>query len=170
MSVEEAGEEPLAEQAHQERGIPLRHAAEAAVRAHAAVGGEEVQIGVPLEEVSRGGDGDDGAGPRVGCGGAADELGGRFGGGPAELGEEVSATAKQRPQQARDRQHHVAVGYGSEKLLPQPFGPQELLLLLAGGAEAASAALAASVLQTSSGRVSLLAHTPESDVIEPVIG
>jgi hypothetical protein len=34
----------------------------------------------------------------------------------------------------------VAVGYGSEKLLPEPFGTQELLLLLAGGAEAAPAA------------------------------
>jgi len=86
-----------------------------------------VEMGVPLQEVS---------------GRAADELEGGFGCGcgSAELGQEVAPTAEPRPKQARNGEHHVTVGHGSEQLLPRPFGPEELLLLLAGGAEAAPAA------------------------------
>jgi putative ABC transport system permease protein len=55
MAVEEAGEDSLAEKAHQERGVPFRQRDEAFVRGEAAVGGEQVEMGVPLQEVSGGG-------------------------------------------------------------------------------------------------------------------
>jgi hypothetical protein len=51
----------------------------------------------------------------------------------------MSRRRRQRPQQARDGQHHVTVRDRSEQLLAQPLGPEELLLLLARGAEAAAA-------------------------------
>ena len=57
MAIEEAGEDPIAEKAHQERGVPFRQGEEAAVRGEAAVGGEQVEMGVPLQEVSGGGEG-----------------------------------------------------------------------------------------------------------------
>ncbi len=61
-------------------------------------------------------------------------------GGREQRAPEVTPTAKERPQQARDGQHDMAVGDGSEKLLPKPFGPEQLLLLLTGGAEATGTA------------------------------
>jgi hypothetical protein len=65
MTIEEAGEDPLAEQSHQERGIPFRRREEAAVRGEAAVGGEQVVMRVPLQEVSGGGHRNDEAGAEV---------------------------------------------------------------------------------------------------------
>jgi len=94
-------------------------------------------MGVPLQEVPRSCEGDDEAGAHAIPGGATDELGGGLGPSPGELGQHVAPTAKKRPQQARDGQHHVTVRDRSEQLLAQPLGPEELLLLLARGAEAA---------------------------------
>jgi hypothetical protein len=42
VSLEESGEDPLAEEAHEEGGVPLRQGQEVAVRGEAAVGGEQV--------------------------------------------------------------------------------------------------------------------------------
>jgi hypothetical protein len=47
VAVEEAGEEPLAQEAHEEGGVPFRHGEEAAVRGEAAVGSEQIEMGVP---------------------------------------------------------------------------------------------------------------------------
>jgi len=58
VALEEPGAEPLAEEAHQEGGVPPGQADEDAVCGEAAVGGEDVQLGVPLEEVAGGGEGD----------------------------------------------------------------------------------------------------------------
>jgi hypothetical protein len=113
---------------------------EAATRAETTVGREQMEMRVPLEEISSRGEGNDEAGTGAVSGRAADKLEGGLCASSGQLGEEVTPTAKQGPQQARDGQHGVAVGYGSEQLLAPPLGPQELLLLPAGGAEAASAA------------------------------
>ena len=51
-------------------------------------------MGVPLEEVAGGGDGNDETGAHVFSRCAADGLDGRLGGGPGELNEEVAPTAK----------------------------------------------------------------------------
>jgi len=47
---------------------------------------------------------------------AAEELAGGLGPGPGELGQQLTATAEQRPKQPRDGEHHVAVGHGGEQL------------------------------------------------------
>jgi hypothetical protein len=113
MAIEEAGEDSLPEEAHQERGVPLRQGEEAAIRGEAAVGGDQVEMGVPLQEVPRGGDRDDEAGAEVASGRTADELDGRFCASPGELSQEVSPAAKER----RDRLEHFPL---------QPLRPQEL--------------------------------------------
>jgi hypothetical protein len=75
VAIEEAGEDSLAEQTHQERGVPLGQGDEfAVVCGEAAVAGEEVEVGVPLQAVSGGGHRDDETGTQVESGRAADEL------------------------------------------------------------------------------------------------
>jgi hypothetical protein len=49
VAIEESGEEPLAEEAHEEGRVPLRQGEEAAVRGEAAVGREQVEMGVPAQ-------------------------------------------------------------------------------------------------------------------------
>jgi hypothetical protein len=61
-----------------------------------------------------------------------------LGPGAGKLAEQLPPATEQWTQQARDREHHVAVRDGQEHVLAQPLGPQELLLLLARGAEAAA--------------------------------
>ena len=95
---------------------------------------------VPLQEISGGGDGDDDTGAHVTSRRAAHGFDDRLCASPGEFGQEVAPPAKQRPQQTRNREHDVTVGDGSEQLLAQPFGPEQLLLLLAGRAGAAPAA------------------------------
>jgi hypothetical protein len=87
MAIEEPGEESPAEQAHQEGGVPLGQADEGTTCGKAAVAGEDVQVGVPLQEISCGGEGDDQAGAEVHSGLTADELDGGLGPGPGELGQ-----------------------------------------------------------------------------------
>jgi hypothetical protein len=98
VAIEEPGEEPLAEQAHQEGGVPLGQADKGDACGEAPVGGEDVQMGVPLEEVAGGGEGNDETGAQVFSRCAAEKLDARLGGGPGELNEEVAPTAKQRTQ------------------------------------------------------------------------
>ena len=105
VATEKPGEDPLAEEGH----VGSHSGRGRKQPSGASVGGEEVEMGVPLQEASRGGDRDDEAGAQVASGPTADELDGRFCARPGERGEEVSPAAKERPQQARDGQHHVAV-------------------------------------------------------------
>jgi hypothetical protein len=62
--VEETAEQALAEQLHQPLGVPLPRRVPRAVGASAAVGGDQVQVRMPLQEISRGGDRDDDPRPR----------------------------------------------------------------------------------------------------------
>jgi hypothetical protein len=85
-----------------------------------------------MRAVSRGGHRDDDPGTNLSGGTrAADQLLDGLGPRPGELSEQLAAAAKQRPEQARERQHDVAVCDGGEHVLAQPRGPEELLLLLA---------------------------------------
>jgi hypothetical protein len=54
-----------------------------------AVGGEQVEVGVPLEEISRGGQGDDEAGAHLGSGHAAGEPGAHAAGRTKRAGERL---------------------------------------------------------------------------------
>ena len=106
----------------------------------AGVGGDQVQVGVPLQEVSRSGDGDHDTGASVAATGEPDQLLDGLGPRAGKLLEQLAATPEQGTQQARDGQDDVAVGDFGQDFVAQPLGPEELLLLLAGGAEAAAAA------------------------------
>ncbi len=119
---------------HSSRGVqdPLRRLG--------AVGREQVEVWVPLDQVAGGGDRDDDARAGVLTEAPADELGHGLGGGPPQFGEQLAPSAEQRTQQPRDRQDDVAVGDLGEHLLAQPHRPEELSLLLARGAEGPAAA------------------------------
>ena len=66
-------------------------------------------MGVPLQEVSGGCDGDDDAGARVTTDSPADELARGLGGGPPQLREQLAPSAEERSEQPRDRQDDVTV-------------------------------------------------------------
>jgi hypothetical protein len=86
---------------------------------------------MPLDQISSAGDGDDDAGTRISTDSPADKLARGLGGGPPQLREQLAPSAEQRSEQPRDRQDKVAVCDLGEHLLAQPFGPQNLSLLLA---------------------------------------
>jgi hypothetical protein len=102
-----------------------------AVSASAGVGRDQVQVGVPLQEVSRVRNGDDDAGASLAATREPDQLLNGLGPRRGQLREQLTATPEQRTQQARDGQDDVAVGGGRKDLLAQPLGPEGLLLLLA---------------------------------------
>jgi hypothetical protein len=95
---------------------------------------------MPLQEVAARGDGDDDAGPRVRAELPPHVLGEGLGAALREVEEQLAPLSEHPPQQARHGQDDMAMGHRRQHLLPQPLGPQDLLLLLAGGAEAAAAA------------------------------
>jgi hypothetical protein len=140
VGLDEPGQQPLPEEAHEQGALPLGEGLPRAVRCLPAVGREEVDVGMPLDEIAGGGDRDDDAGAGVVAEAPADELGHGLGGGAAEFGEQLPPPAQERTQQSGDGQDDVAVGDRGEHLLAQPLGPDELALLLARGAEGAAAA------------------------------
>ena len=139
--VEQDAEQPFAEQPHQPLGVPLGRRVPRAVGTAAAVGGDQVQMRMPLQEVSRGGDRHHDPGSHVAVAARmTDELLDGLGAGARELAEQLPPPAEQRAQEARDGEHHMAVRDSQQHFVAQPLGPQELLLLLARGAEAAATA------------------------------
>ena len=96
---------------------------------------------MPLQEIPRSGHRDHDPGPRVAFAArVTDELLDGLGAGAGELTEQLPPAAEQRAQEAWDGEHHMAVRDAQQHLLAQPLGPQQLLLLLARGAEAAAPA------------------------------
>lgn len=89
----------------------------------------------------------------------ADQLLDRLGPGAGELAEQLPPAPEQRAQQAWDREYHVAVRNRQEHIVAQPLRPQELLLLLARGAEAAAPA--------GEGASTLLRHSPHHSRAKP---
>jgi hypothetical protein len=107
--VEETAEQALAEQLHQPLGLPLRRRVPRAVGASAAVGGDQVQVRMPLQEVSCGGDRDHDPGPRFTfAAGVSDQLLDGLGASAGELAEQLPPAPEQRPQQAWDGEYHAA--------------------------------------------------------------
>ncbi len=96
-------------------------------------------MGVPLNQISGGGDGDDDSRPAVLAEPFADVLGDGLGGALPEVEEELSTLAEHTPQEAWHGENRVPMRNGREHLLLQPFRPQELALLLARRAERPSA-------------------------------
>jgi hypothetical protein len=110
VGLDELGQQPLPEEAHQQGGVPHRQGLPGAVRRPRGVGREEVDVGMPLDEIAGGGDGDHDAGAGLVSETPADELGHGLGGGAAELGEQLAPSAQERTQQPGDGQDDVAVG------------------------------------------------------------
>jgi hypothetical protein len=127
LSLDDRGEQALAEQGHETDSVPLGQLTPGAVLCPGSVGGEQVEVGVPLQEISRGGHADDDAGASVVATREPDQLLDGFGSRASQLCEQLAAAAEQGTQQARDGQHHVAVGDFREDLLAQPLGPEKLL-------------------------------------------
>ena len=86
---------------------------------------------MPLDQVPGGGDRDDDAGPSVGSEVSSHVLGESLGGALREIEEKLTALSEDPAQQTGHREHEMAVRDGGEDLVLQPFGPEELLLLLA---------------------------------------
>jgi hypothetical protein len=89
--VEEASEQPFAKQRHEPHAVPLRQGMPRRIGRSAGVGGDEVQVRMPLQEISRGGDRDHYPGPRVGFAARiADQLLDGLGACAGELTEQFS--------------------------------------------------------------------------------
>jgi hypothetical protein len=127
---QEPVEQALSEELHDLFGIPSEQRAERPIRREAAGGREQVSMGMPLDEVAGGRDGDDEARPNLFTQALADGLG--YGLRPREgqLVQQLAALAEERPQEARHGENDVTMRDGCEHFLLQPFRPQQLLLLL----------------------------------------
>jgi hypothetical protein len=117
MRLDESRQQALAEQAHQQGGVPLWQRLPRAARFPATVGGEQAHVRMPLDQIPCRGDRDDEAGAGVVPEAFADEFAHGFGGGAAQLGEQLPPPAKARTQQPRESEHDVAVRNIREHLL-----------------------------------------------------
>ncbi len=93
-----------------------------------------------LDQIPSGGNRDHDAGAGLITDSLADEPAHGPGGGPPQLREQLAAAAEQGSQQPRDRQDDVAGARPWRAPPLQPFGPQDLSLLLARGTEGPAAA------------------------------
>jgi hypothetical protein len=139
VALDEAGEQPFTAQLHHRFRVPAFQGVKGAVAGESPVGHEKVSMGMPLDQVSGGGDGDDDTGLAVWAKPFSDVLGDGTGGALREVEEELSTLAEDPPQEAGHGEDDMAMRNGREHLLPQPLRPQELALLLARRAEGPSA-------------------------------
>ncbi len=65
VALDQASQEALAKEPHDLCPVPRLHLAEAPVRGKSAVRAQDVQVGMPLEEIPGGGDRDDDAGADI---------------------------------------------------------------------------------------------------------
>jgi hypothetical protein len=131
VPLDEAGEQALAEQLHHRFSVPALEGVKGAVFGESPVGQQEMRVGMPLDQVSGGGDGDDDSGPSVRTELLAHVLGEALGGAVRELEEKLSTLAEDAAQQPWHGENDVPMRDGREDLLLQPLRPQELALLLA---------------------------------------
>ena len=88
-------------------------------------------MGMPLHQVSGGGDGDDDTGPAVWDESCPDVLGDGLGAALGKVEEEIPTLPEDPPQEAGHGEDELAMRSGREHLLLQPLRPTELTLLLA---------------------------------------
>ena len=131
VPLDKAGEQALTEQLHHRFRVPVLEGVKGAVVGESPIGEEKVSVGMPLDQVSGGGDGDDDAGPAVWTESCPDVLGDGLGGALGEVEEKLPALPEDPPQEAGHGEDEVAMRNGREHLLLQPLRPKELTLLLA---------------------------------------
>ncbi len=131
MPFDEADEQALAEQPHHRFTVPALEGVKGAVVGESPVGQQEVCVGMPLDQVPGGGDGDDYSGPSVRTELLAHLLGDGLGGALREVKEKLPTLPEDPPQEAGHGEDDVPMRNGREHLLLQPLRPEDLALLLA---------------------------------------
>ena len=122
-------------------GGPAGPAHEGAVGSEAAVGDDEMEMGMPVGQRAVGLETGDDPDPEVGLPrGGADARGDDAGRQPREIAEEGPAVEAVGPEPLGDREDHLAVRDGGEERLVQPEGPAGQPLGVAAGAEVAALA------------------------------
>jgi len=129
--VDEACQNSLAEQPHQRFCVPRRQGMERPVAGEPAIGGQNVEVDIPLEHIAGGSDGDHDPGPRVGTQLAPHVLAERLRAGLGQIAKKLSPLPKDPTEQAWHGEDNVTMRDGLEHLFAQPFGPQNRALLLA---------------------------------------
>jgi hypothetical protein len=96
-----------------------------------AVGGQNVEVDIPLEHIAGGSEGDHDPGPRKGTQLPAHVLAECLGAAMGQLAKKLSPLPKDPTEQAWHGEDNVTMRDGLEHRLSQPFGPQNRALLLA---------------------------------------
>jgi hypothetical protein len=117
VALDEAGEQPFTEQLHHLFAIPALDGVKGAVAGEGPIGHEQVSMGVPLGQVSGGGDGDDDSRPAVSVEPSSDVLGDGFAGALRQIEEELSSLAEDAAQEARHGEDDVTMRNGLEHFL-----------------------------------------------------
>ena len=91
LPLDETGEQALTEQLHHRFRVPVLEGVKGAVVGESPIGEEKVSVGMPLDQVSGGGDGDDDTGPAVWAVSPPDILGDGLGGALGEVEEKLPA-------------------------------------------------------------------------------
>jgi len=94
-----------------------------------------MQVGVSVQKLPGGLNGDDGGGKSVPFRVFPEERGKSLPGAQGEFGEKPSPMSECRPQDLGEREDEMPVGDGAEHLLPDEFHPQGGAFGAAGGAE-----------------------------------
>ncbi len=109
---------------------------ESAVRQKTTVGVQDMQVGVEVEPLARGGDETDGSRDDVITVEVDLEVQSKgTPGASGQLAEQFSVVAEEDSQSLRQGENHLTVGDIFEQLLPGPMSPQELSFFMATGAQ-----------------------------------
>ena len=139
VPLDETGEQALTEQLHHRFRVPVLEGVKGAVCGEGPIRAQQVCVGMPLDKVPGGGNGDDDSGPSVRTELLAHVLGDGLGGALREVEEELAPLAEDPAQEAWHGEDDMPMRDGLEDLLLQPLRPQELSLLLARWAKGPSA-------------------------------
>ena len=121
--LEKQGQNVGLEQVPQDCGSKDGGVGETAVRPETPRGSQDVQVGMPVEELPGSLDGDDGGGKSVASRIFTEERGKSLPGAQGEFGEKPSSMPECRPQDLGEREDEMPVGDGADHLLPDKLGP-----------------------------------------------
>ena len=122
--LEQQSQDVGLEQVPQDGGSKDGGVGETAVRPEGPRGSQDVQVGMPVEELPGSLDGDDGSGKRVASRIFTEDRGKSLPGAQGEFGENPSSMPECRPQDLGEREDEMPVGDGADHLLPDELGPQ----------------------------------------------
>lgn len=108
---------------------------ETAVRPEGPGGSQDMQVGMPVQKLPGGLDGDDGGGKSVAPGIFTEERGKSLPGAQGEFGEKPSLIPECRPQDLGECEDEMPVRNGADHPLPDEFHPQSGAFGAAGRAE-----------------------------------